>query len=164
MYQGSPTFTSAAQLAPGSSGSLCSSGSNSSSSAAPTSNPASNLSAAAADKLFNPYFNYSNGQFGSYPGAAAHAPAGAQLHHHHPYGAYNSAYCGSASGGQSLAEAEGYASSQFQYAGAGPQAWYSNPTDPRFTSKTRLNVWLDAHSFHGKLIWWKILLTNRIKE
>lgn len=134
MYQNSPTSGSALSFTNQALGSLCSSGSNSSSSAANTtsssssSNASSNLSAAAAG-LANPYFNYSNTS--SYPTGYPQIPA-----QHHAAAAYNAYGYGSAVGmGQNLGESEAYVNSQFQYSNGGPQAWYSNPTDPRFTSK-----------------------------
>ncbi len=144
MYQNSPTpqlepessrFMSAIQPALGS---LCSSGSNSSSSAASTTTPTT-ISAASGTpgssftaSLANPYFNYSNNQFSSFHHSSnniGHQSA------HHQYNAYNQAYAnGTTNIGQNFTENDSYANSQLQYS-SGPQAWYPNPSDPRFSSK-----------------------------
>ena len=139
LYQNSPTsqlepefsrFTSAIQPALGS---LCSSGSNSSSSAASTTTPAvppgSGFNPAG---LANPYFNYSNNQFSSFHHSGNNI--GHQSSAHHQYNAYNQAYT-NGNIGQNFAESDGYPNTQLQYSSGGPQAWYPNPNDPRFSSK-----------------------------
>jgi len=143
LYQNSPTsqlepessrFTSAIQPALGS---LCSSGSNSSSSAVSTTTtavtgsvpPVAGFNPAG---LANPYFNYSNNQFSSFHHSGNNFGHQGSAHHH--YNAYNQAY-GNGNMSQNFTESDSYPNAQLQYSTGGPQSWYPNPSDPRFSSK-----------------------------
>lgn len=84
------------------------------------------------------YFNYSNShQFGSFHASGNGYQIGSAAQHHYnlPSSAYNQAYANGTNVNQNFHDGDAYANQQLQYPSGGPQTWYSNPNDPRFSSR-----------------------------